>query len=85
MLHLSTKTRTLVKCCADPKLSFIKSLTGQHFFSFFYFRFVIALLPNTKWPSPHSMSSLDLPNKHSPGKLICESFLKKCPDHDISK
>lgn len=62
-----------VKCCADPKLSFIKSLTDQHFFSFSYFIFVIALLPNTKRSSPHSMPSLNLIKKYSLRKPICES------------
>lgn len=64
---------SLVKCCADPKLSFIKSLTGQHFFSFSYFIFVIALLPNTKCSSPHSVPSLNLIKKYSLRKPICES------------
>lgn len=53
----------LVKCCADPKFLFIKSLTGQHFFCFCYFIFVIAL----------SMPYLNLIKKYSHRKAICES------------
>lgn len=60
--------------CADLKLSFIKSFTCQHFFSFCYFIFVTAHLPNAKCSSPpDSMSSLNLIKKYSPRKPICES------------
>lgn len=58
---------------ADPKLSYIKSRTGQHFF-FCHFNFVFAFHLDTKCSS-HLISSLNLIKKHSPGKPSCKTML----------